>query len=39
MSIMLSSWLRNSSSLRGAGFLGGIGEPHRLDQTNESYVD
>jgi hypothetical protein len=39
MSIMLSSWLRNSSSLRGAGFFGGIGEPHRVDETNESRPD
>jgi carotenoid 1,2-hydratase len=36
MSIMLSSWLRNNSSLRGAGFFGGIGKPHRVDHHNES---
>jgi hypothetical protein len=36
MSIMLSSWLRNSSSLRGAGFFGGIGKPHHRDQHTES---
>jgi hypothetical protein len=33
---MLSSWLRNNSSLRGAGFFGGIGKPHRVGQRNES---
>jgi hypothetical protein len=27
---MASSWLRNSSSLRGVGFFGGIGKPRHL---------
>jgi hypothetical protein len=33
-------WTRvHSSSLRGASFFGGIGEPHRVDEANESPTD